>query len=308
MPPLTSDLARLGVAMGLFGVALLAREVVEFFAPGRLPFITFFPAVLLSAFLSGLWPSLLVLTVSAVTGAWTMRAEPDVRVFGGISFALIGFIDVYLISYVVRARERERQRDRQLTLINQELKHRLKNLFAITSSLCRQSIQPGLTPEEMTQSIRARLNALAAAQDAMSIDATAGADLATLATSIVSPMSPATHRLHLRGPPARLQAETVTHTALILNELATNALKHGAWSSERGRVSIVWLVKPGDAADDLLLTWTEHDGPSVAAPEKEGLGSRLIKDGLRQGTVEIEYAPKGLVCRIGMPLSTTFRA
>ena len=58
----------------------------------------------------------------------------------------------------------------------------------------------------------------------------------------------------------------------------------------------------------LVLEWSEHGGPPVKGPpQRRGFGSRLIERGLpiqlgRGGTVELDFMPQGLRCRIGAPL------
>ena len=47
----------------------------------------------------------------------------------------------------------------------------------------------------------------------------------------------------------------------------------------------------------------EMDGPHVAPPIREGLGSALIKRGLPTATVEHDLKPEGLQCRIELPLT-----
>lgn len=84
----------------------------------------------------------------------------------------------------------------------------------------------------------------------------------------------------------------------MLHELATNSLKYGAWS-DNGRVEATWAVANGV----LKFEWHEHDGPHVAPPVREGLGSALIKRGMPTAKVEHDFMPEGLQCRIELPLS-----
>jgi hypothetical protein len=72
-PSISGKLLRnYALALLIFAVALGARYVLDLVVPERLPFITFFPAVLVAAYFCGLGPSILVLVLSAVAGAaWT---------------------------------------------------------------------------------------------------------------------------------------------------------------------------------------------------------------------------------------------
>ena len=135
----------------------------------------------------------------------------------------------------------------------------------------------------MARSVSGRIMAVAAAQDLLSAAAKEGADLHELVTALVKTLAPHESRLKISGRPARLPADSTTPFALILHELATNGLKYGAWSAEKGYVAMSWTVENAR----LDFVWREHDGPAVAPPPREGLGSVLIKQGLPTGTVQL---------------------
>ena len=42
-------------------------------------------------------------------------------------------------------------------------------------------------------------------------------------------------------------------------------------------------------------------GPEVKAPAKEGFGTWLIRNGIPDAEVELEFPPGGAVCRIKLP-------
>ncbi len=59
--------------------------------------------------------------------------------------------------------------------------------------------------------------------------------------------------------------------ALIVHELATNALKYGALSVPEGRVAIDGTIERANGADQhLLFVWTEMGGPRPSAPSRKG--------------------------------------
>jgi two-component sensor histidine kinase len=93
--------------------------------------------------------------------------------------------------------------------------------------------------------------------------------------------------------------------ALGLHELATNAAKYGALSTEAGRVSLSWIVDGEAQARRLVLTWREIGGPPVRAPKSRGFGSRLIERGLAaalKAEVRLDFAPAGAVLTLAAPL------
>jgi two-component sensor histidine kinase len=279
-----------------------ARYLLDYVVAERLPFITFFPAVLIAAYFCGIGPAILVLILSAVAGA--MWGEPSGS--GEVSFFIASFllftvlsgVNVALVHGLTTTLARLRERDRQLEVINRELKHRIKNLFAIANSVCLQTIRSGAAVDAMSQSVSGRLMAIAAAQDLLTATAEDGADLHALTVALVTTLAPNPSRLKIDGPPTRLPADSATPFALVLHELATNALKYGAWSSDSGVVKVVWTKESAV----LLFVWREHDGPAIAPPAREGLGRTLISRSLPGATVTHDLKADGLECRINLPL------
>ena len=276
--------------------------MVDHVIPGSLPFITFFAAVLLSALYCATLPSVLVLALSAFTGAaWIASPGGEVvvdRATGFTLFVLVGGSITLFVQLLRDALEQLRAREEQLALINRELKHRMHNLFAVIDAIFQQTIRDGIRPEEMVATVSGRVHALARAQDLLDVTAEEGARVPSLVSELVKPMAPNPSRVRANGPDVAVPSETTTPFALILHELATNALKHGAWSSERGSVSVSWRIE----REQLAFEWQEHDGPAVAPPSRKGLGTNLIKSGLRSAKVDYDLKPDGLQCRIRLPL------
>ena len=75
-----------------------------------------------------------------------------------------------------------------------------------------------------------------------------------------------------------VNADAAHQFALIIHELATNALKYGALSVPRGRISILGKVKQASGVSQFSLTWSEKGGPPVAKPTRKGFGSVILFD------------------------------
>ncbi len=104
----------------------------------------------------------------------------------------------------------------------------------------------------------------------------------------------------MHGPKLRLNAPAAQAIGLTLHELATNAGKYGALSTDRGRVDVCW----GTDRETLTLGWTERDGPPVSPPDRRGFGSTVIASMAKAtvgGEVQLDYAPSGLVWRLICP-------
>lgn len=301
--PSYGTIADYGLAILIFAIAVVARVALDRIIPERLPFIAFFPAVVFVAYRCGLWPSIVVLILSALVGtAWVEPApgssEIGFRVASLLLFLGFGGLNVYFMQRLKVANVQSVEHEAQLELINRELKHRIKNLFTIASSICQQTIKSGKSPQEMTQAVSGRIHAVAAAQDLLSVRSNEGADLAGLIEALVRTVAPDPSRFRTSGTSVRLPAQATTPFALILHELGTNALKYGAWSAETGTVVVAWTMENGR----LFFDWREIDGPAIAPEMREGLGSALIKSGLPTATVAHDLTPTGLHCRITLPL------
>jgi two-component sensor histidine kinase len=115
-------------------------------------------------------------------------------------------------------------------------------------------------------------------------------------------------RFEVSGPAVHLSSKTALAIAMALHELATNAIKYGALSNERGEVSLHWTVEQADGEQRLHMVWSEQGGPDVTPPSRKGFGTRLIERGLAAelgGSVQISYPISGVVCIIDTPLPTT---
>jgi len=132
-----------------------------------------------------------------------------------------------------------------------------------------------------------------------------GVGLATLVRSQLAPYATDAN-ITISGTDVILAATEVQAVAMVLQELATNAAKHGALSALDGRVSVSWDRRPdGYAGENLVLVWREVGGPPVTANVPSGYGTDLIRNLIPHelgGTVDVEFAPGGVNCRIEIPL------
>ena len=291
-----------GLALLIVGAAVGARLLLDFVIPGALPFITFFPAVLLITFLCGVRPGILSLVLTAFLGLyWADPSGQNTVVFYGVAFLLyVSFAGscLWLVHSLVDALARLKRQDEQLGVINRELKHRIKNLFSIANSVCLQTLRSGKALDEMAGTISGRLSAIAAAQDLLSVTAKDGAEVGELVGALVVTLMPDPLRLQAEGDRVTLSPQVTTPFALILHELGTNALKYGAWSHDKGIVHASWTLREAT----LHFRWREHDGPAIAPPVHEGLGRTLIKNSLPGAVVSHNLKADGLECTIELPL------
>jgi PAS domain S-box-containing protein len=198
--------------------------------------------------------------------------------------------------------ERERAQQRQLLLIH-ELNHRVKNILAMVQAIATQTLSNADTAQDALQALDQRLQALARAHDVLTRESWHGADLNDIIVGAVAPHeSRPGLRVRVRGAPVRLEPKAAVTLALVLHELATNAVKYGALSTDDGWVSLEWTTAPAAGGLELDLTWAEHGGPPVKPPQRKGFGARLISASLaaEQGSAQLIYAPEGLCCLMSL--------
>ncbi|WP_413711680.1 sensor histidine kinase [Rhizobium sp. Rhizsp82] len=179
-------------------------------------------------------------------------------------------------------------------LARDELRHRVKNAYMGVQGLVKLSVK-GDAGEELVN----RIGALARSNSLLDerLPAKTSVDLRELIEiEIEAYRSTAAGRFVLNGPVTEISGARAVPLGLAINELATNALKHGALSVEEGRVEISWSRDGGH----LYLSWTESHGPRVAIAktgEGSGLLSRLVERQLR-GTLSHVFEPEGVRCSI----------
>ena len=181
-------------------------------------------------------------------------------------------------------------------LLNEELNHRLKNTMAIVQSISRQTLK-GVQDRDAVEAFNKRLIALGNAHDILLQQSWTRASMKEVMHSTLSALSDR-KRIAIEGCDIEIGSKAVLALSLVLHELATNAAKYGALSSEAGRVRVHCNVE----GDTLVLTWEEIGGPRVTQPSRSGFGSRIIDMGLG-GRTEMEFKPEGLVARIEASVS-----
>jgi PAS domain S-box-containing protein len=189
--------------------------------------------------------------------------------------------------------ERKEAEERQV-LLAREVDHRARNALAIIQSIIR--LTRAKTVDEYVATVEGRIKALALAHTLLSDSRWHGADLGTLVTEEFAPYRSG-NKIELKGPNVSLSPATAQGIALALHELATNAAKHGALSSLKGRVSLAWQLQ----SDILTLHWMESGGPPIKTPSARSFGLKVIKASIEQqlgGKATFDWNPKGLRCEL----------
>ncbi len=199
-----------------------------------------------------------------------------------------------------------REREEKEHLLIREINHRAKNMLSVVDAIAHQTAIK--SSEDFLERFSERIQALSANQDLLvrnewngvEIEDLVHAQLAHFADLIGS-------RIAVQGPKLRLRAASAQAIGLALHELATNAGKYGALSTEEGHVDVSWGTTDGA----LAMSWTEHGGPPVCRPERRGFGTIVMETMAERsvdGRVDLDYAPSGLIWRLTCPAASALES
>lgn len=210
-------------------------------------------------------------------------------------------VEVLLRHSEVLAEERKRFDARQI-LLNQELNHRVKNILSIIRSVVTYPLRDDGDLKTYVATLQGRIEALAYAHD-QAIRSSGGGLLRELLEAELGPYRSRPDSVRLAGAPVAFDSRAFSVMALVIHELATNAAKYGALSTETGQLALSW--QRADSGQCHLL-WQESGGPRVTPPSREGFGSVLVSRSIPfdlGGRSDIAFEPGGVVARLVIPAS-----
>jgi two-component sensor histidine kinase len=263
------------------------------------PFVTFYPAVVLSALFLGWRYSLLTTILCAAVAQMLFRQglQPLGSTLEGVAiFALFVFSCGSLIGigeWLRRVLAEVEAASAREALLNQELRHRLKNLLAVVNSLSALSHRHS-DPEEAQNAFAERLAALDRATSLLGGDSTVSCALPDLAEEALRPFLSG-YDIRLVGAPQVVDRDGCVPAVLALHELATNAIKYGALSVPGGCVELSWGEPTGGV---VMLHWREQGGPPVTKPQRRGMGSRILSMQSPAATFDVAYPADGVRCEL----------
>jgi two-component sensor histidine kinase len=202
-----------------------------------------------------------------------------------------------------------RRAEQRQALLVRELHHRVRNSLAMVQSLLGATARTTGSAAEFYRSFSARIGSFAKTQTLLTDDYWQTAPLRELLLKELRPFATDRHpRFTLEGPAVELAADLAVPIGMAFHELASNAAKHGALSVPAGHIEVTWDLSAVGGVRKVHIQWQERGGPALQAPNREGFGSTLLRKVLPMqvhADVEVEFAPRGLRCRIEAPLVET---
>ena len=163
----------------------------------------------------------------------------------------------------------------QIRLLMTEVNHRSKNILSVVMAIAQQTVAS--SPKEFVQRFSSRVQALAVNHDLLVKNQWKSIEASDLVSGQLAHFGDLVgRRIILAGIPLRLSAAAAQSIGMVVHELSTNAVKHGALSSEHGGIKVTWQIEPGAAGERFTIMWAESGGPKVVAPSYRGFGTTVV--------------------------------
>jgi len=265
------------------------------------PFTIYSLAIIIAALVCGFWPGMMATVLSVLIGSYFF--VPPTFSFALFStkeawtvamFAVVASINVALVSGLVAVLLRHE--DRQLLLFR-ELQHRSQNLFAVIQAIASRTLIEGQTIAKAKEVFAGRLNALARTHSMLANNAFLGAPLKEIVAQELTSFS---DQVTVTGCDIAVNTRAAESFALIIHELATNAVKYGALSTRQGRVAIQCSIDGADGSGQFRFEWRESGGPPVSPPARKGFGSTILFEVAKQFSqdVQAKFSPEGFTYQL----------
>ena len=169
--------------------------------------------------------------------------------------------------------ERKQAEQREVLLAG-ELAHRGRNLLSVVQVIVSRTLSGTRPLAEAREVLANRLQALARSQSIVLVD---GIEGVPLAETIATECEAFSEQVKADGPKVMMNPKVAQTFALLVHELATNAMKHGALSQPGGRIAICWSIAGAGAGARFKFHWQESGGPPVVAPTRQGFGRVVLE-------------------------------
>jgi len=237
--------------------------------------------------------------------AWKMLREGFCQPWTPQDLNLANELKNSLLELVVRnIDERNKATDeaqQQQDMLIHELNHRVRNILGLINSIVGQTATSVDTVDEFKGILAGRIQALALAQTQLTERNWGNTPFSTLIETELNAFVSGADRIRTSGPDIQLTPKAYTTLTLLIHELITNAIKHGALSTPAGTIDFRWQL---DLNSNLELSWVESGITIEQSPERRGFGSLIIERAVPldlNGEAEHQVSRDGLRARFVVP-------
>ncbi len=199
------------------------------------------------------------------------------------------------------ASAQRRAAERDVEFLMREVAHRAKNQMTVITAMAKQTARGATDIPSYVQAFERRIMGLARSTDLLLTHGRAGVALMELAESQLEPFAPQdASRMNISGPPVRLNVQAAQLLGMALHELATNAVKYGAFAGDSGRLDLTW-----SSSDALELVWRETVPGLQIDGDRVGFGTTVLKAMVGRSlnaTVERHLREDGIEWQFVIPL------
>jgi PAS domain S-box-containing protein len=204
-----------------------------------------------------------------------------------------------------------KRREIHAQMLMRELEHRVHNVLARIRILIERGVEGQASLQEFQQSLLVRVKSMEHAHELLRRSNWLGATVTDLVADQLEPYATSQNN-RIEGPKILLNPDATQALSMVIHELTTNAVKHGALSVPEGHITVSWKRVSERGIDDVLvIRWIEQGGPKVKVPLRAGYGATLIRELLAfelGATVDLRFSPKGVRCEISLPLERSLAA
>jgi PAS domain S-box-containing protein len=209
-----------------------------------------------------------------------------------------------LVLAMIRDITERKRAEARVQWLMREVNHRAKNILSVVQAMAQQT-RAGLG-QEFVSEFEERIQGLSASYDLLANNKWQNVPLAELVRVQLAHFSNlADGRIAVHGPDFWITSAAAQTIGMALHELATNAGKYGALSTDGGRVDVAWrLERTDDDGHRFTMEWGESGGPTVVAPTRHGFGWTVLCQMTKMSLgadVTLEFAPAGVVWRLACP-------
>ncbi|AJP73288.1 sensor histidine kinase [Sphingomonas hengshuiensis] len=265
-------LAAVAATLGMVGLALLARLAADGVLPPGFPYLTFFPAVLLTSFLFGAELGAVAAVLCGLF-AWYFFIPPvrtlNLTLGSAVALAFYAFVtatDIAIVFWMQRANARlrhARERNRALAttraLLFRELQHRVSNNLQVAAGLLtlqKRRIDDPDARAALDESAR-RIGVIGRISRQLYREDGGAIPLGDLLGPLVADIVEAGGKrveVAIHDPAALvLSPDAAVPVALVVAESVANAIEHGFAGRDSGRIALTC------AQDGGMLRITVHD-------------------------------------------------
>ncbi len=302
------------ISMGIFAIAFALR-----FAFGdtleNVPFVTLFPAILVTALIGGLWVGVTMTLLSGIAAMFwflppyhSFAVTWPAGVVTMIFFFATSAIQLYVIDILNRAMdEAATARDRS-TVMFQELQHRVANNMQFVASLLRlqeRAIEANPSAgAELLGEIRKRFETMARIHRRLYDPAGFSVPLTQyfqeLCVDVLDASGAKNVICVVNATHADLDPQRMLTLSLLVTEAITNSVKHAFKGDEQGTISIQFE----QGAKDYSVT-VQDNGPGLpqgfTIENSPSLGFKIMRGLATQLGGEVTFGGPGMSTRLVFP-------